>query len=128
MNDTPVAIIKFNELGHDERGTTSNFALPRKQDDFIYMTRAAGSLSGNTYHQGKNDGTNPKMFILVNGELELNYRITSEKEAHQLIVQAPALIKVKPYVIHSIKALTNIIILECNSIKDIQDDRIKEQI
>lgn len=126
LNNNFITIAQFDEIGRDQRGVTAGFKLPRKQDDFIYITRNAGSLSGGTYHEGLNEGTNPKTFVLISGEIEFVYRVTTENERHSVNVQAPALIQVKPYVIHSVKAITDIIILECNSIADIQNDRFKE--
>ncbi len=41
-----VRIKQFNIIGEDERGLTADFCLPRKQDNFIFITRKAGSLSG----------------------------------------------------------------------------------
>jgi len=75
-----VTIKEFNPIGNDPKGITSSFSLPRKQADFIFMERAANTLSGNTYHEGKNEGTSPKVFILIFGEIELNYRAVNEEE------------------------------------------------
>lgn len=123
-----VSIKEFETIGNDERGITSSFSLPRQQDNFIYITRKAGSISGNTYHQGKSPGTNPKVFILISGEIILNYRHIDEVEKSSLHLKAPLLIEIQPKVAHSIETITDIIIFECNSIVDIQNDRIKEQV
>ena len=101
-----VRVEQFDILGEDERGKTARFSLPRQQADFIYLTRRAGSVSGNTYHLGKNPGTNPKVFVLLSGELAFSANII-----------------VSPKVAHRVEAVTDIVILECNSIDNIRSDR-----
>ena len=123
-----VSIKPFNVLGNDQKGLTADFSLPRKQADFIFLKRNAGSISGHTYHEGKNEGTDPKTFILAVGEIQFDYREINQTTKHTAKVIAPSLIDVKPNVVHSVTALTDIVIFECNSISDIQQDRIKEEV
>ncbi|WP_440682313.1 polysaccharide biosynthesis C-terminal domain-containing protein [Cysteiniphilum halobium] len=123
-----VNIRVFETLGSDDRGVTCKFSLPRKQQDFIFLTRKSGSVSGNTYHEGKNEGTAPKTFVLISGKIVFSYR---QVKTHKVIseeVVAPAIIEVEPMVTHTVKAITDICILECNSINDIQNDRIHESV
>lgn len=129
MKESPLINIKpFDVLGNDLKGVTATFSLSRKQADFIFLQRKAGSISGNTYHEGKNEGTNPKTFILAVGEIELNYRDVKQTKKNTVTVMAPSLIEIMPNVTHSVIALTDIVIFECNSISDIQQDRIKEEV
>lgn len=113
-------------IGQDERGATLEFQLPRQQQEYIYITRKAGSVSGNTYHTGKSLATNPKTFVLVSGKIRLSYRKVGETLKHQKEIIGPAIIAIKPYVTHQVEALEDLIALECNSISDIQNDRVKE--
>ena len=123
-----VKISKFNQIGEDERGITAAFKLPRQQADFLFFTRKADSLSGDTYHEGKNSGTNPKTFVLVSGKILLSHRKvgTSNKMSSEII--APALIEVAPYIVHNIVALEDSTFLECNSAADLTNDKIKEEV
>ncbi len=82
-----------------------------------------GSLSGNTYHTGISDKTNPKIFILLSGEIEFYYRHIDETEAHTLQITAPAKIIIQSKVTHAMKALTDINVLECNGFADVENDR-----
>ena len=127
-DDELVSIKPFNVFGNDSKGITADFSLSRKQADFIFLQRFAGSISGNTYHEGKNEGTNPKTFILASGEIEFNYRDVTKDKKYTTKVIAPSLIEVRPNVVHSVEALTDIIIFECNTLSDIQQDRIKEEV
>ena len=129
MFDTPlVKIKKFNLVGEDERGMTSAFSLPRKQDEFIFITRKAGTISGNTYHEGKNAATNPKVFLLLSGEIIFSYRKIGENETSVNTILAPAMIEIHPYFTHQVEVIKDVVMIECNSIADIQNDRIKEQV
>lgn len=123
-----VRIKKFDVIGNDERGLTAEFSLPRKQAEFVFITRKEKSISGNTYHEGKNTATNPKVFILLSGDITFSYRKIGAAEKYSELIQAPAVIEVSPNVTHKVDALSDFILLECNSIKDIQNDRIREEV
>ena len=129
MNDENLVKIKFfNTIGDDERGITAEFFLPRKQSDFIFITRKENSISGHTYHKGKNSGTAPKIFILIQGEINFSYRSIENNKKIEVYIKSPAQIEVMPNVTHAIAALTDIMVLECNSLSDIQEDRVREQV
>lgn len=121
-----VSIRQFNPVGQDERGLTSEFTLSRLQNEFVYITRKKGSISGNTYHSGKVQTTNPKTFVLLSGSIRLSYRKIDETTKYSNDINAPAVIEVLPFVTHQVEALSDFVVLECNSIKDIQEDRMRE--
>ena len=123
-----VKIRKFNVIGEDARGITAEFFLSRRQRDFVCINRKKGSISGNTYHEGKSPATRPKMFILLSGSIALSYREIGTNKKFSEEINTPAIIEILPRVTHKVEALTDFILLECNSIKDIQDDRIKEEV
>lgn len=125
MNDL-ISIINFNVLGSDDRGYTSEFQLPRAQSDFLFLMRNANSLSGNTYHEGKNPGTNPKIFLMLSGKIKISYRKVGFETVYEALVDQPSMIIVKPQVTHKVQVIENAFLIECNSITDIQSDRIKE--
>ena len=117
-----VNVTKLNKIGEDERGSTFDFSI-RETGDFVLCNRKKLSQSGNTYHEGKSSRTNPKIFVLVSGNIEFSYRQIDSAEPKTITIDCPSIIEIKPKVTHSVKALTDIIILECNSIADIQEDR-----
>lgn len=125
LNDL-ISIIKFDLVGNDERGITSAFTLPRAQSEFMFLTRKAGSLSGNTYHRGTCAGTNPKTFILVFGVIKISYRKVGNKEVFVNVADEPSTILVSPEVVHKIEVIEDAIFMECNSVADLQFDRVKE--
>ena len=123
-----VKIKQFTIIGEDERGLTAEFCLPRQQDNFIFITRKSGSLSGNTWHEGKTPATNPKIFILLTGNIKLSWRKIETAEKYQANVVAPATIEVSPGVTHNVEALSDCTIIECNSLGDILNDRHRENV
>jgi hypothetical protein len=122
-----ISIKPLNKLGEDERGVTYNFKT-KTTGDFIFLTRKAGSLSGNTYHEGKNKGTNPKTFILLSGSIEFSYRHVESTTITIEIISEPSIVEIQPFVTHAVKAITDITMLEANSIQDIQEDRVRESV
>ena len=122
-----ITITPINKLGEDQRGATYDFKL-RDVSDFIFIYRKQGSLSGNTYHEGKNRGTNPKTFVLLQGTIELSYREIGTEQVEQIVIEQPSIIEVQPMVTHAVKALSDYYILENNSIADIQQDRFRENV
>jgi len=128
IKDELVNIRPFNPIGVDERGTMADFSLPRKQDQFIFITRKKGTVSGNTYHEGKSEATNPKIFLLLSGKIVFSYRKVGEKQVVTETVESPAMIEISPYVTHQIEVIEEALLLECNAIADIQNDRIRENV
>ena len=122
-----VKIEEFTTIGQDERGITQSFKT-KDYGEFIYMTRIAGAVSGNTYHTGKNKGTNPKVFVLLSGEIELSYRTAGETHVVKNTILSPKVITIKPNVVHKIQAITDVTILENNCIEDIAGDRVRENV
>lgn len=120
-----ITVKRLSLIGKDDRGETYGFSLSRHQKDYIYLTRKKGSISGNSYHTGKSPATDPKTFILLNGKIELRFRDIKVTDSDTIEIEAPAIIEIKPHTIHAVYAMTDIIMLECNSIEDIQDDNHK---
>ncbi|WP_027708530.1 hypothetical protein [Zooshikella ganghwensis] len=122
-----VEVIDFAPIGSDERGVTKKFSI-KDYGQFVFLTRKAGSISGNTYHEGKNIGTKEKTFVLISGKVKLLYRLHGTSEIKEQIIDEHKVIKVFPNVVHKMEALTDIIILENNSIEDIANDCIREAV
>lgn len=121
-----VSFLTISEIGTDDRGETFGFHLCRSQQDFILLKRKAGSISGNSYHTGKNSATNPKVFVLLDGSIEFVYRYIHDEEKIVEFVSRPSIIEVQPYVVHSVHVVEDCIMLEANSLDDIIKDRIRE--
>jgi hypothetical protein len=122
-----VTINPLNLIGKDERGETFSFSI-RNTENFIYIHRKKGSLSGNTYHKGKSKFTNPKLFLLLSGKIVFRYRNINDEKHEEVEVHEPSIIQIFPEVTHSVEAIEDIFMLECNSIYDIQDDRFREEV
>tara|TARA_B100001094_G_C18055677_1_gene732362 strand:+ start:455 stop:841 length:387 start_codon:yes stop_codon:yes gene_type:complete len=128
MDKNLVQVTPFNLLSSGERGATYDFALCRQQQEFIYLTRKKGSLSGNTYHEGLSQATQPKIFLLLQGTILLSYRKIETTTAYSQNIEAPAQIEIQPFVTHNVEAITDILMMECNAIADIEQDRRFEEV
>lgn len=126
-NQAYIKVTPIHLIGEDERGTTHDFSI-RESSDFVLIQRKAGTISGNSYHEGKKKGTSPKTFVLLLGTILFKYRHIEDKQYHETMIEYPAIIEVKPLVTHSVEALSDISMLECNSIQEIQADRIIEAV
>ncbi len=119
-----IKITPINQLGSDQRGSTYEYCI-RESKNFILIKRNANTMSGNSYHQGTTYGTNPKTFILLDGKINFHYRHIDETNHQTKTIDKPTIIEVESLVAHAVEALTNITMLECNSITDIQQDRVR---
>lgn len=127
MKDAYIEIKPLHLIGEDERGATYDYSV-RENSDYILIHRKQGTKSGNTFHKGVSLATNPKIFVLMSGSLMFSYRHVEHRVHESIFVDKPSIIMIQPLVTHAVEALTDIMILECNSIKDIQDDRYVEPV
>lgn len=122
-----ITIREFNDIGYDDRGETKSFAV-KDYGQFIYLTRKKGSLCGNSYHRGTNEGTRLKTFILLQGEVVVHYRRVDSSTIESIRVVAPSIIEVEPFVVHNMYMESDVMILENSSISDIKEDVIRENV
>ncbi|MBU2897760.1 polysaccharide biosynthesis C-terminal domain-containing protein [Vibrio hepatarius] len=122
-----ITVKPFNVISNDERGETKSFKV-KDYGEFIYITRKKGSLCGNTYHKGQNEGTRLKTFVLLQGEVTVHYRHINSEKSESLKVIAPSVIEIEPLIVHNMHVENDIVILENNSINDIQEDVIRETV
>ena len=117
-----IKVTPLNLVGEDERGATYTYGFENRKN-FVFITRKAGTVSGHTYHEGKSIGTNPKTFVILTGQLVFRYRHIDEQTQHAIRITEPSIIEVVPMVAHAVEAITDITILECNSLAEIENDR-----
>ena len=123
MPDNFIKTTPLHFVGSSNRGDAYDYTMMR--NDCVLIRRHKGTMSGNTYHKGISQGTNPKTFVILSGQIEFLYRHI-ESDAHQSqLINKPSIIEVQPYVTHAVKALTDIVMLECNSIAEIEKDRYR---
>ena len=89
-----VNVTKLNKIGEDERGSTFDFSI-RETGDFVLCNRKKLSQSGNTYHEGKSSRTNPKIFVLVSGNIEFSYRQIDSAEPKTITIDCPSIIEME---------------------------------
>ncbi|MFY2508269.1 hypothetical protein ACN3E9_08265 [Vibrio pectenicida] len=122
-----ITVKPFDTIGHDERGETKFFKV-KYYGEFIYITRKKGSLCGNTYHKGLNEGTRLKTFVLLQGAVTINYRHVDSNEPESIKVTVPSIIEIELFTVHNMCVESDMVILENNSINDIKEDVIRETV
>lgn len=119
-----VRVTPLKELINDERGDVFGFAT-RPATDFLLIRRKKATISGEHYHEGKVSEKNPETLILLEGEIELYTKDLKTGEETRQMVSEPSMIEMFPNVWHEVKALTDIIFIELNSLEQHKKDTIK---
>lgn len=105
----------------DERGALHYFSTDRT-GEFLLVYRKAGSISGQHYHSGFSKGKNPEEMLLVQGEIILNWKDLLSQEIGTLNIKAPSRVIIPAKIWHEVKAVTDIIFIELNSLVDGSED------
>lgn len=111
----------------DKWGEVSEFQN-LKTKNLVLVDRIKGSISGEHYHKGKIKMKNPEVVVLCKGKAELYVKNIKTSEKCRKIIIAPSIIKIAPFLYHSARALSNIVLLEFNSLKEHKKDTIKRTI
>ena len=116
-----VIVSKIDVKVIDERGALHYFNTNRT-GEFLLVYRNAGSISGQHYHKGKSAGKNPEIMLLIQGSVTMNWKNLSTKENGTLNIEAPSKVVIEANVWHEVKALTDIIFIELNSLVEGSED------
>ena len=116
-----VSVSKIDVKAIDERGALHYFSTNRT-GEFLLVYRNAGTISGQHYHKGKSPGKNPEEMLLVQGSIEMEWKNLLTEEKGNLTIEAPSRVIIEANVWHEVKALTDIIFLELNSLAEGSED------
>ena len=105
----------------DERGALHYFSTDRT-GEFLLVYRHAGTVSGQHYHSGISAGKNPEDMLLVQGNIELHWKDLKTKMEETIQVNAPSRINIPANIWHEVKAITDIVFIELNSLVDGSED------
>jgi dTDP-4-dehydrorhamnose 3,5-epimerase-like enzyme len=114
-----VSIIDVKAI--DERGALHYFSTNRT-GEFLLVYRKAGTISGQHYHKGKSPGKNPEEMLLVQGSITMNWKNLGTEEQGTITIEAPSRVIIEANVWHEVKALTDIIFIELNSLVEGSED------
>lgn len=110
------------KIGENEKGATFSFNNLSRNGDLICGYRKAESISGRHYHEGKSPGKNPEVFIILQGEAELYAKNLQTDEEIRMEIKEPSFIEIYPFIWHEVKAITDFVFLELNTIEQHADD------
>jgi tellurite resistance-related uncharacterized protein len=119
-----VSVSKIEVKAMDERGALHYFNTDRT-GEFLLVYRKAGSISGQHYHKGNSAGKNPEEMLLVQGSLTMNWNNLNTEEKGTLTIEAPSRVVIEANVWHEVKALTDIIFIELNSLVEGSEDTFR---
>ena len=105
----------------DERGALHYFSTNRT-GEFLLVYRKAGTISGQHYHKGKSPGKNPEEMLLVQGSIHMEWKNLLTEAKGNLTIEAPSRVIIEANVWHEVKALTDIIFIELNSLVEGSED------
>ena len=105
----------------DERGALHYFSTNRT-GEFLLVYRKAGSISGQHYHKGKSVGKNPEEMLLLQGAITMNWKNLETNITDTITIEAPSRVIIEANVWHEVKALTDIIFIELNSLAEGSED------
>jgi dTDP-4-dehydrorhamnose 3,5-epimerase-like enzyme len=105
----------------DDRGSLHYFSTNRT-GEFLLVYRKAGTLSGQHYHKGKSLGKNPEEMLLVQGSIRMNWKNLETNVSDSITIEAPSRVIIEANVWHEVKALTDIIFIELNSLVEGSED------
>ena len=116
-----VSVSKIDVKAIDERGALHYFSTNRT-GEFLLVYRKAGSISGQHYHKGKSPGKNPEEMLLLQGSITMNWKNLQTNVSDTIIIEAPSRVIIEANVWHEVKALTDIIFIELNSLVEGSED------
>jgi dTDP-4-dehydrorhamnose 3,5-epimerase-like enzyme len=116
-----VSVSKIDVKAIDERGALHYFNTNRT-GEFLLVYRKAGTISGQHYHKGKSAGKNPEEMLLVQGSLLMEWKNLLTEEIGNLTIEAPSRVIIEANVWHEVKAMTDIIFIELNSLVEGSED------
>jgi len=116
-----VSVSKIEVKAIDERGALHYFSTDRT-GEFLLVYRKAGTISGQHYHKGKSPGKNPEEMLLVQGSIIMHWKNLETNESDTITIEAPSRVIIEANVWHEVKALTDIIFIELNSLEEGSED------
>jgi len=116
-----VSVSTIDVKAIDERGALHYFSTNRT-GEFLLVYRKAGTISGQHYHKGKSAGKNPEEMLLVQGSLLMEWKNLLTEEKGNLTIEAPSRVIIEANVWHEVKAMTDIIFIELNSLVEGSED------
>ena len=116
-----VSVSKIDVKAIDERGALHYFSTNRT-GEFLLVYRKAGTISGQHYHKGKSLGKNPEEMLLVQGSIQMEWKNLLTEAKGNLTIEAPSRVIIEANVWHEVKALTDIIFIELNSLAEGSED------
>lgn len=116
-----VSVSPISVKAIDERGALHYFNTDRT-GEFLLVYRNEGTISGQHYHSGVSANKNPEDMLLVKGNIELHWKDLKSELEETIQINAPSRVLIPAGIWHEVKALTDIVFIELNSLVDGSED------
>lgn len=120
-----IKVTKIEEKGRNEKGITFEIENLDRTGKYILAQRNKGSISGGHYHKGISPTKNPEIVFLLQGEVVLKYKSLESSDFSELKIEALSKIEIFPNTWHELHAISDILFLELNSLKEGDVDTFK---
>lgn len=117
-----VEIQAFNLIGENEKGSTFSVNAVEKARGGLAIYRKKDVVFGGHYHRGTSPGKKPETMLLLSGKMNMRCENIHTEEKGEWQVEAPCTIKIGPEIWHEVKALSQVIIVELNSLEEHSTD------
>lgn len=71
-----------------------------------------GCVAGHHYHKGTQEVKNPEIGVVLTGKLKYKLKHVETNETEDVIVEAPSIIKIYPFVYHEVEAMEDSLFIE----------------
>lgn len=92
-----------------------------KGQSWTFLKLRQGCIAGEHYHKGLSPLKSPEVNVVLEGKIEYFFKDLQTGKIKKVIVSAPKLVKIKPFVYHELRVLEDSLLLEPfdeNSAKD----------
>ena len=83
-----------------------------KLSKWILIELKKGAVAGEHYHKGIVAAKNPEINIIIKGKAKYSFKNIKTNEKREIIVEAPSIIEINPFVYHVIGALEDLSFIE----------------
>lgn len=88
------------------------YRFPASGEKWIFIELRKGCVAGEHYHKGLAKTKNPEINIILKGKAEYALKDVKSGKTETVVVEAPKIIKIMPFVYHKMKAVEETLLLE----------------
>lgn len=91
--------------------------------NWVYLILKEGCIAGEHYHKGLVASKNPEINIILKGRVQYSLKDLRSGRTETVMIDAPKLIKISPFVYHEMKAIEETLFIEPFDEEAVKKDR-----